>query len=458
MDNSKIKNSLCLLILTLFSLPLFPGMLHADFQFDFADFTGTFIPSVSVQEEYTDNLYLSSLTKRSEWITTVAPGISLSLQKPRLTFDLSYSPGFVYYLHNPRYDYTSHDQTFRTVADLTPRLTFSFLQTYVRTDDPELVETVDEVETLLAREGRFKLNRTSFNPRLDYRFGAENSLSASYRYVNSRSEDPFEDDFQQQDIDTSLSYWFNVKNGIDLSFNYQKGNFDISPDLKNAYGYTARYIHRFTQHFEVYGEGNAEFRDYAETRITLPLGREVSEDLDDEDVYRCNFGFTYSYSPTLEFMGGVGYYWREQSESDQDGLNTTASVIKSTEKTTFSLTWNSGFASDDFAYRDSGSYDYWTLAANATYLYSSKLQFNLSGSYGYRDYTPSTTGGIVQAPGLRAERNREDYVYNARFLTSYQILTRLLLEFEYNFREVDSDRRESYYIVNRFLGRITLSF
>lgn len=453
-----------LFLFPLICIFLLPGILYAEFPFSIGNFNLFLTPTIAVQEEYNDNIFLSRIVERSDWITTISPGFTLHLLQSRVTIDLTYSPGLVYFLHNPQFDYTSHDQFFSGFFNLTPRLTFSLDQKFIRTNDPEIEDTSYlEQELLLTRDARFELDRISVSPRLDYQFGIENSLAASYRYINSNNKDPREDDFTQQDADISLTYWFNRKNGFDLLFGYERGDFEEDTDLLNAYNFTGRYRYRFTQHLEVFTEGSAVLRDYEETRtlqvrtnpIGIPRRTIVSEDLEDEDIYRSKIGLTYSYSPTMDLAGSFGYYWRKGADGDDDGFNTMLRLTKTNRKLTFVLSWTNGFRTDDFAYRDSGSYEYWTISTDLNYLYSQRLEFNLSGSYGTNDY--STSRATTAAVDIRDE-NRDDDIYRSRFSVNYQLFKHISLEFEFRHDEVDSNQVEQYYIVNRCIGRITATF
>lgn len=434
---------------------LSPPKALADFKFDLGNLNFSLTPFVTVEEQYDDNIYLLR-DERSDWITTIYPGFNLSLLQPNATFDLSYSPGFVYYLHNPQEDYTSHIQNFGSSFKINPQLTFSLRESYMRTDQTEFEETLDEEDIeavrLLRREGRSIINRISFTPEIDYRFGEENLVSLSYRNTNSRSEDPEEDDYREQNIDASLACWFNAQNGMSLLFNYGKGNFDIESDLLNSYGVTGRYMHKFTPHLEVYGEGSTELTDFAESEIRGTPGRTEREDSEDEDIYRANVGFSYSFSPTMQISGSLGYFWQKGFESDEDGLNSMVGLTRTTPRTTLSLNWTSGYETEYYTYRDAGSYEYWNFSASGTYNYSSRLIFGLRSSYGYRDYT--TDRSDIADP----EVGREDYVYRINASASYQLFRHINLELLFDHEEDDSNITEDSYIVNRVTGRITASY
>ena len=56
------------------------------------------VPTLSVGETYTDNLSLApDALKGRDWVTQVTPGISISATGPRLRFNATYAPEFIYY-------------------------------------------------------------------------------------------------------------------------------------------------------------------------------------------------------------------------------------------------------------------------------------------------------------------------------------------------------------------------
>jgi len=59
-----------------------------------------FHPYISLKEEYSDNLNLTSTNKKEDYITTVQPGIKFSNMDKRSGVDLDYSLGAVFYGKN----------------------------------------------------------------------------------------------------------------------------------------------------------------------------------------------------------------------------------------------------------------------------------------------------------------------------------------------------------------------
>jgi hypothetical protein len=454
------------MLILLIIVPL-PQNLYADFKlYEQDEFKVILTPIVTLEEEYTDNFFLSR-DKESEWITTADLGFYFSLMHPKGSIDFNFAAGFEYIADETSFDLEgSQNQNLSTTIQVTPRLSLSLDSRYRRTNDIILDETREYEEYArersYRRDNRETLNRIENSPRLTYRFSEENSFTISYRNVISSSDDSDEDDFQEHYIETRLRYWFSMENGIQLSFGYNKGNFDTDTDLLNSYIFAGQFTHRFTPHLEVYLGGSVELADFEEVK-TLILSEEngtivstlIREDLDDEDIYRCNFGFTYDFSPTLSLEGRFGYFWREGAVEDEDGFDTGISLYKTMRKLSFSLDWENGYETEYFAYRDSGSYEYWEISTDITYSYSNRLTFSFRGSYGFDDFEDFRSLDEFQTS---ARENREDYIYRTRLNINYQLFENIFLNFEFRHDETDSNQDEEYYIVNRCIGRITATF
>ena len=424
-----------------------------------------FHPFLETESQYNDNIFYARSDTRSDWITTISPGFITSLSHPRFYYKLEYKPGFVYYLHNPVNDYDSQKVNFNATIELTSRLTFSFYEHYSRSNQilfEELSET--DYEREVRRRTLATYNRNIISPKLEYSFGRENSISFLYRNTGYKSSNPFDDDQREQYVENRIKYWFNIKNGINFLFHFTKGNFDIEPDLLHSIDITARYIRRFTPHFELYGEYGYGETDFEDRRFFQDLDdrREFqveSEDKDDYDLQKINIGFDWVFPWNVSMKGSIGYYWRNGvGNSDDQGINSLFKINKSTKNIFVDLKWESGSSANFFALRDSGFTEFWRISNTLTYRYHERLEFKIRSSYGYREYLDDR-GDIVPR-----RKNREEYRYDTKTLITYHMLQNygflknLSLEFEFNYSENDSNRDFDYYINRSYTGRIIATF
>ncbi|MBN2376138.1 MAG: hypothetical protein JXD22_07050 [Sedimentisphaerales bacterium] len=436
-----------------------------------AGYTFDFNPLLITEETYDDNIFLTSSNKRSDWITSISPGFITSLTDPRINFTLEYHPDLLYYLHNPEFDSTGHTLNFTTSAELTSRLTFSLDETYTRSNIASLEEFADtDYERDARRDAREIFNRNVVVPRLEYRFGTDNSVRLYYRNSCYRSEDPTEDDYRENYGEAQLDYWFNVKNGISLLGHFIKGNFDEDTDLISSLDITARYRYRFSPHVEIYGEYGTGASDFEEERIFLTLenGKRVVErveDNEDYDLHKFNFGFEWQLPDNLQLEGSLGYFWRYgRGNRDEQGINSLLAIEKAINDVTLHLSWTSGYSANYFAIRDSGFSQFWRVRGDVTYNYQEKLEFRLGGAYGYEEYTDIRTTDPEEALEYLAEDGRENYTYSARagivyhILRHYGFLEDLSIEFEFRHIENDANTSTDRYISNRSIARATARF
>lgn len=82
------------------------------------------------QELFTDNVFLEPTDRRSDLITTLAPGINITGASPRLSGTLDYSPNFYLFALNPNQDIIGHNLYANGTATLAPNLLYFDLHAY----------------------------------------------------------------------------------------------------------------------------------------------------------------------------------------------------------------------------------------------------------------------------------------------------------------------------------------
>lgn len=425
-----------------------------------------FSPLFTSQEEYDDNIFRRRYNITSDLISTVSPGFTASLLHPRFNVELEYKTGFVYFRDNPELDYTEYDFTLDTTVLITPQLTFSLSESFLRSgriETGDMPETDFERDVLRDSLEPFKRNLVS--PQLEYRFGSENLVRLYYRNTDYTTKDPLEDDYTENFLQHELEYWFNAKNGISLLSNFTTGNFTIESDLLYGFNVIPRYRHRFNPRFEVYSEYGAGVADFDRVKIYGPLdGRRryliSSEDLEDYNINQFRFGFVWQFKPDLQIEGNIGYFWKDGvGGRDDQGILSLLEIEKALRNLTLNLRWESGFIADYFSVRDSGFASFRRVSSDITYTYRERLELRVIGSYGFYDYSDQR-----DIPREILFGKREDDRYDAstqlryHILQSYGFLSDLSLELAFNYSENDSNLLGEYYVNRRYIARITATF
>jgi len=327
-------------------------------------------PSISVSEVYDDNIYLTYANEESDYITTVSPSIDLNIISENSNLTFLYSPTFVRYAQEDENDTVRHSGTLTFSQELSQRLRFDLTDTYLRTEEP--VETTEGIESV--RSNRNTYQRNTGRATLQYTFGEENALSLGYGHSMLENEDITLDDGTTRNPFANMTYWFNVKNGIELDYQYTKA--DFTRDDNNAAGddYTGnaagiRYLYRFTPHttgYAGYDFTNRHFEGLSE----------------DYKVHEGTIGFDHSFSQELSLSVGGGYFIQKNRQSDDEkGYSYNTSLVKSLEQGSISFGGQGGWSEAYLEAERTGFTRYWGLNSQFEYQLMERLSSYAGGSY-----------------------------------------------------------------------------
>jgi len=145
-----------------------------------ADFS--FKPSITVSEEYTDNVFLTTVSKKSDFITRAMPGFALKYNAPFWDWDIKYAYDFRYYAKGNRDNDQTHDiNTQGLIKLIDEKLFLAVSDTYRRI-------SLDAARTSTS-ESLF-INQTDVNtaivsPYLVLKPTSSTTLKTGYRYINT---------------------------------------------------------------------------------------------------------------------------------------------------------------------------------------------------------------------------------------------------------------------------------
>ncbi|SPD74971.1 hypothetical protein PITCH_A400006 [uncultured Desulfobacterium sp.] len=411
---------------------IFSVMLHTP---SFGQIQMELTPSVSLSEEYDDNLDLESSNEESDYITTISPGVNFSLLSENTQLGLMYFPGFVWYADNTEYDTTTHDGSLTLGQAISEHLRFDFTDTIVKSDEP--LESTEGVEGV--RHTRDTYWRNTGNADLRYIFGPENSLRVGYSnsYLKNEAEDV--DDGTIQRPNTSILYHFDIRNAVELNYGYTKANFwrdELLPGDEAESDYTGhepglRYIYTFSPH------------------TTGSLGyvfttRRFKDDTEEEDydVHDGTVGLEHAFSSDLSASASVGYFIQKNDFSDdEDGYSYDAALTKTFRRGSMSIGGRGGWDESTLQAESRGFTKFWSADTSMEYQILEPLTGYAAGSYRHDkdedDQKWITTRGNC---GLRWE-----------FLRWYS------LSLDYSYAERDDDVDMDDYSVNRVMMIFTAS-
>lgn len=178
-------------------------------------------PNLLFEEEYTDNLFLQENNEEDEWITTLAPGVTIKIDSRWIDLSLDYSFRFEHYMNHD--DLTDLDFEGGQRADLGTTFfeghpfTLGVYGTIRR-------ETLDESQN--SSDANELINKSTVydltvDPRYRFRLGGSSFLELGYIYDRTDHEDPRGDDSQSHTGRVSLIKEMSTNSEISVNYTYK---------------------------------------------------------------------------------------------------------------------------------------------------------------------------------------------------------------------------------------------
>lgn len=394
----------------------------------------------TLQEQYNDNLNLSSQDPQRDFITTFSPGgqLLLDTKTGQMAFDYHLNANF--YARNKDLNYVGHTANLDARQALVRHLTLRLLDNFILSDEPREVLLPEEppppdevpgptefrVGTRLTRS---QYIRNSFQPILEYRYGLDDWISLRYRNEIYRNDQETTRDSTRDTAGLRGEHWFVPQWGLVYDLSYTKALFVESSDFDGQDG-TLALRHRLSPHTTVYVQAGFSNRIFA---------REESINY---TVYRGALGAEHSFSPMLSGAIRAGYFFQVPEEGKSDG--------KPEGEASLTVRWprfqGRGYIRGGYteSYGDAENLGFGTFYAAGTafhYDMSRHVFFGLDGSLGWYEFPSSGKRTIWQVrPSLNA-----------------RLLRWLTASVEFQHLEQTSTT-SSEYSNNRFFFRITARY
>ncbi len=388
--------------------------------------------SLSLSEEYDDNLDLDDSNEQSDYVTMLSPSVNFSLLSQHTQLGLEYTPSFVWYSEETEDNTVRHSARLTLSLELAERFRLDLSDTYVYSDDP--LEETEDIQG--ARDSRNTYKRNSGDISLTYLFGPENTLSVGYRNSSLENEDEDEDDGRSQSPYATLSYQINIKNRIELEYEYSREDFwrenaspaDPAEDDSYGHGPAIRYIYSFTQHTTGILAYNFTTRNY----------EGIEEDY---KVHDGSIGFEHAFSPSYSISAGAGYFIQKNAySSDETGVTYDAAMTRQFERGSINIGGSGGWDETTLQADSTGFTRYWSTIVSADYQIMEPLTAYATGSFRHDkedDRRYDTMGGSC---GL-----------------SWTFLRWFSLALDYTYAERDDDLTADSYTDNRVSLTLTAS-
>jgi hypothetical protein len=376
-----MKLKVLVLIISMFFL--FPPICFGQYQYEFT-------PSVSVSGEYDDNIFLSRDNEVDDYIARATPRLALSILSQHTDLSLSYAPSFVRYDENDDLDTTRHLGNVTWGQEVSQHLRFNLTDTYIQSEDP----LEDEFDPQGIRRTRNEYWVNIGRASMGYVFGAENSLNVGYGRQDRENDDITLDDSTVQTPFAGLTYWFNVKNGLELNYTYTDVDYSRDDDLPASGDYEGhnagiRYIRRFSPH-------TSGYIGYAYTI------RDSDEGLTEEyGVHDVNAGLEHAFSPQYAISASAGYFIQVNDITEnQDGPTFELALTRNFARGSLAIGGEGGWQ-EVYLSRglQSGFTQYYGGYARITYQILEPVSIFAGGSYRHDKDDLNVRSDVLQANG-----------------------------------------------------------
>jgi hypothetical protein len=329
-----------------------------------------FTPSISIGELYDDNIYLENTNQESDWITTLSPSINLNFVSEKNNLSIIYNPSIVRYKKEDQNNSLRHSGAVAFNQNLNNRVSLNLGDTFTRSEDP--IEQTQGIYGL--RRTRRPYIRNSSTAGAKYLFGPENILNLNVNYSFLNNKDATLEDNSDLNPSADMTYWFNVNNGIDLTYQhnrvkYSRDDEGITSDNFSGNTTGIKYLYRFSSHATA-------FLDYAFNT------RKFEKQINNYDVHDGSMGLTYSFSneTALSFSGG---YFKLKNEvgNDDNGFSYNLLWTKKFNKGSVSLSSNGGWREGYLEAERQGLQKYRSVNTNIDYQLLEIINNHLSFSY-----------------------------------------------------------------------------
>jgi len=301
-------------------------------------FQATFIPRISVSEEYTDNLFLTDSNKEHEYITTISPGFTAQILGKNSGAEISYDPEYAVYNEYDEYDGWRHSVELSGWSELSKNTRLEVSDSFLYTEDPIIdsdiaalrAEDPDVLIDSTIRRNRQTYYTNTAGINLIHQFGRADSFNLGFIYSFLKNDDPIYEDNERYNPYVGLTYWFAPEWRSEIRGDYTKGKFDDSDDLDGWYG-SARLIKRFSRHLE-------GFVQYAHWVV------EYDGNSEDFQVYNPSAGFNYTISDDTSFSLEMGYSFLNRDEEDDESfMSAIGNLTKTFRRGSINIIGSAGY-------------------------------------------------------------------------------------------------------------------
>jgi hypothetical protein len=217
------------------------------------DYTGSL--SLSLSEQYNDNIFLGHSDKVSDYITSIAPMIALSTRTDKGDALLNFSPTFNFFKDNSFNNNTAEQASYLGHYRVTEALSLGLTDTFLHTRESSVVRTVDWTGPLAFAQGQETITTNNLSGDLAYKLTGKITLSANAGYTYTETSSGI-GNVSTYTGGPGLSYLFNERTTVRVNATYTLFDYKDGGNSKSS-SYIAGINYKITPTIVADGFGGA---------------------------------------------------------------------------------------------------------------------------------------------------------------------------------------------------------
>jgi hypothetical protein len=226
-------------------------------------FEYTIEPSLSLSEEYNDNIFLDHTDRVDDFITYISPAIDFSVFSATSELKIGYAPTFSFYKSNNDLNETAHRFSLNGNFTLSNRLKFSIIDTFVRSSELSDIRTIETIGPIHERI-TLQYNTLSGNFSYQLRENLSYILGVSYQNTDYKEGGPDLSEVKTYSGNMGLNYKRSERTTFLVNAQYTKYDYRPESDATQQ-DYTLGVTYRFTPTFTSLIKGGITVVEIEET-------------------------------------------------------------------------------------------------------------------------------------------------------------------------------------------------
>lgn len=232
-------------------------------------FEYTIEPSLSLSEEYNDNIFLDHTDRVDDFITYISPAIDFSVLSATSELKIGYAPTFSLYKSNNDLNETAHQFSLNGNFTLSNRLKFTIIDTFLRSSELSDIRTI---ETIGPINERLTLQYNTLSGNFSYRLRENLSyiLGVSYQNTDYKEEGPDVSEVKTYSGNMGLDYKRSERTTFLVNAQYTQYDYRPESDATQQ-DYTLGVTYRLTPTFTSLIKGGITIVEIEDTEVSDTL-------------------------------------------------------------------------------------------------------------------------------------------------------------------------------------------